>query len=190
MEEIITIDGNQFQLSYDQPISPEQRLQAIEDIKTSIGCKTCGQTSQIRKLTATCTTTPKGSGDPISLNAAPMNGVAPYTVTFYKKVGINTPVQIGTKSNVNEAIAPTVGTVIPALSYTLTDEDVAGSMGDPSTTISATNPDGVALDPGKIRIRTVVTDSCVGAGGPATCEDFCDIPLICVTPTCNPIIGM
>jgi len=35
MEEIIEVDGRQYRLSYDQPMTLEQRSQAIEEIRKS-----------------------------------------------------------------------------------------------------------------------------------------------------------
>lgn len=59
MEEIVTIEGRQYKLSYNQPLTAEQRLQTIEEIRKSNehniykgAVKTVGQTDNVRQLSA------------------------------------------------------------------------------------------------------------------------------------------
>ncbi len=42
MEEIITLDGKQFKLTTDRPLTAEQKEQVIAEIRKQTGCGTCG----------------------------------------------------------------------------------------------------------------------------------------------------
>lgn len=120
-------------------------------------------------------------GQTININAAPMEGIAPYTVSFYKKSDTSAPVQIGTtQTGISEAINYTIPSTITQ-PYTTTDDDVTSATGD-----SGAIP---PLVPGYIRIIVNITDSCpVVLGGPKTCSELCDINIICISPTCNIIV--
>jgi hypothetical protein len=120
-------------------------------------------------------------GQTINVNAAPMGGIAPYTVSFYKKLNTSSQTQIGTtQAGIPEATGPT----IPSTSttpYTITNDDAISVTGDPG----ATPP----LAPGYIRIITSIIDSCpTASGGPKTCSESCDINITCAEPTCNIIV--
>lgn len=103
MEEIITVDEKQYVLIYDQPLTEEQMMQTIADIKKQ-SCRTCGtRTIQpkamdpnwiyggIQSLVPTKDATPstncpvaaKRSGDTIDLSIQPDAGIGPYKTWFY-----------------------------------------------------------------------------------------------------------
>lgn len=42
MEEIITVDGRQFKLSADRPLTVQEKAQTIAEIRKQTGCGTCG----------------------------------------------------------------------------------------------------------------------------------------------------
>ena len=185
MEEIITIDERQYQLSYDQPITPEHKLYVIEEIRKASECKTCGsvqkislgegtiQATSIISLTPTCPGGSKIVGNTITLNAGPTGGIAPYTVTFYKKINTGAQTQIGQATGVAEG-----GPITAPPTYVVLSSDVTGATGD-----AGASP---ILAAGKIRIITTATDSCpAGIGGPATNTEICDISLACATPIAN-----
>ncbi len=193
MEETVTISGIQYLLSYDQPITPEQRLYLMEEIRKTSGCCACGQSetislyqdedlspitvSSIISLAPTCPAGSKTKGATITLNAAPSGGIAPYTVTFYKKIDAGAQSQITQVTGVPEG-----GPVTGPPTYVVLGTDVTGATGDGG----ATPP----LAANKIRIITTATDSCpAGSGGPATSTEICDVTLSCGTITCNATIS-
>lgn len=163
MEEIITLDGRQFKLTTDRPLTAYEKAQAIDDIASQTGCSTCGQSSgqsslsngRIESLAPTCNATAKVVGQTVMLTAQPHGGVAPYTIKFYKGA-----TQIGTTVT---GIAENVATT-PQY-YILT-----------------------AGDAGTQTFSTTTTDSCLG--GSQSCTEQCPITVttqtlttITVTPT-------
>jgi len=66
-----------------QPLS-EKEIESITGIATvtGTGCETCS--GEIGSLAATCPTSNKNVGDIVRMNARPMGGTAPYTVSFKK----------------------------------------------------------------------------------------------------------
>lgn len=111
-------------------------------------------------ITPTCPTTRKYSGDTISMQATPRDGVGPYSVTFRKD---NIPITGCSYINVIENT-----TVI--CNYLLTDDDAR----------SATT--------GMIDFSVFITDSCPYPIGPSSCEEYCIIYIGCITPSCNFIV--
>ncbi len=100
MEEIITLDGRQFKLTTDRPLTAEQKAQTIAEIRKQTGCGTCAakvtnmsndwQYGGVQSMVPTKTPGPgtppagtKGSGDDVSLSIQPTGGVGPYTAWFY-----------------------------------------------------------------------------------------------------------
>ena len=134
----------------------------------------------LKNMTPSCVS-PISVGQTININAAPIGGMAPYTVSFYKKLNTSAPAQIGTTQiGILEAVNSTTPstTTVP---YTINNADVTAATGDPGVT--------PPLLEGYIRIITNITDSCpVASGGPKTCSEFCDINITCISPTCNIII--
>lgn len=135
----------------------------------------------IQSLTPSCGVSSISIGQTININAAPIEGMAPYTVSFYKKLNISAPVQIGTtQTGVAEATNSTTPSTI-TVPYTITDADITVATGDSGAT--------PLLLPGYIRIIVNITDSCpIASGGPKTCSELCDINILCIEPTCNIII--
>ncbi len=135
----------------------------------------------IGNLTPSCITSAISTGQTININAAPIGGIAPYTVSFYKKLNTSGQVQIGTtQTEVPEATSPTTPstTTVP---YTILNSDETDATGD-----SGAIP---PLTAGSIRIITSITDSCpVASGGPKTSSEYCDINIACALPTCNIIV--
>lgn len=70
-EKIITLNGTQYNLSSESPITPELEKLTIQKLK-------------IEKLTATCPTTSKLVGSTITLKCTPIAGIPPFTVKFLK----------------------------------------------------------------------------------------------------------
>ena len=134
----------------------------------------------IKDLVPSCIS-PISVGQTININAAPIGGMAPYTVSFYKKLDTSAPIQIGTtQTGVLEATNSTTPstTTVP---YTITNADVTAAIGDPGTT--------PPLLAGYIRIITNITDSCpLASGGPKTCSESCDVNITCISPECNIIV--
>jgi hypothetical protein len=136
--------------------------------------------SDIKPLASSCLSS-ISAGQTININAAPMEGMAPYTVSFYKKLNTSDPVIIGTtQTGILEATNSMTPSTI-AQPYTITYADIAVATGD-----SITFP---ILMPGYIRIIVNITDSCpIASGGPKTCSELCDINITCMEPICNIII--
>jgi hypothetical protein len=47
MKEVVTIDGKQFELDSEYPLTEEQRYQTTLDIRKQIGCSTCNKTRSL-----------------------------------------------------------------------------------------------------------------------------------------------
>ncbi len=116
---IITLNGTEYNLSSDTPISPE-----IEQLTL--------QKLGIQKLTATCPSTSKLVGSTITLKCTPTSGIAPFRVKFFKNgvqlteftsVSLNTEV---TTTNIANSADATAGSAV--YSTTTTDNCV-----DPSS---------------------------------------------------------
>jgi hypothetical protein len=58
MKEIVTVDGKQFELTTEYPLTEQQRQQTISDIRKSTGCSSCNKTQSlggnIQTLAAVC----------------------------------------------------------------------------------------------------------------------------------------
>ncbi len=198
MEEIITLDGRQFKLTTDRPLTALERAQTIAEIRKQTGCSSCNQPRTmsseygIYSMTPTCTASTKASGQTITLAAAPDGGVGPYTVRFWRKAGGTggTYSLVGTtKNSVTEATTVTE-------SITLNDFDISSATGDTTAGAPTVNTAGTISDPfggtaalanGKIRVATTTTDLC--PTGIQTCVEYCDVNLACVAPTCNFVVS-
>jgi hypothetical protein len=170
MEEIITVDGKQFKLSTDRPLTALERAQTIAQIRQQTGCGTCGgKAAQLRSMDSglgygeiksmgPCAAGLKGSGpldDPVSLVAAPDGGVGPYTVKFYIKrnteayvlmaTGAGTPA-LGTVTGTNTQTV-NEGSSTTAFSYKLIDTDIVAATGDAAAGEPATGTTGAVTDP-------------------------------------------
>lgn len=195
MEEIITLDGMQFKLSTDRPLTALERAQTIAEIRKQTGCSTCHQPrtmsagfGDIYGLSDSCSTATKASGQTITLQAAPNSAVAPYHVRFWRK-----PTSGGTMSwqEVGTVRTVTVDGGTTSDSFTLYDLDVASALGDSTAGVLTSSTSGAisettaafTLSVGKIRVATTVFDSCPVT--PMTCVTSCDVNLACVAPTCN-----
>lgn len=201
MEEIITINDRQYKLFSNQLLTFEQRSKAIEQLKILYGSKGCFKMREsfsmqqmssqqifgnLMILTSSCPGGTKQKGGTISLNAAPMGGIAPYTVIYYKKIGTSSPVQIGTTATgVSEAANSTTPSTTTQ-TYTILNDDVKNSVGDAIPNPAASPYVSTALASGYLRIITQITDSC--PTGSQSSIEFCDISLSCAAPTCNLII--
>lgn len=210
MEEIITLDGKQFKLTTDRPLTALERQQTISQIRAQTGCSSCRQpktlsTGGVYSLPIGNSgagsyngTGPKGSGSVMTLTAHPNGGVAPYDVRFWKSLtgadldinqtDITTPTQTGVAENADYTAT-----------YTLTDIDVAGALGnidalsptavDPTTGVITTVAGAPAiLAVGSVRFYTSIVDSCAGADGRGTCAQYADVALTCVAPTCGFVV--
>lgn len=203
MEEIVTVDGRQFKLTVDRPLTAQEKAQVLTEIRKQTGCGTCGQNvianmssyGSIYSMAPVCVTTPKGTTDIITLAAAPMVGTGPYKATFLKSPGTSTvtdgsdaaTIAAGrltftlpagtttnpTAKNVPEATAATVPTV--SATYALDDVDVAGAR--------ARGLDVTA----SVIFRVDIEDSC--PTGVKTCSEICKVFVTCPVPTCNFIVS-
>lgn len=199
MEEIITVDGRQFKLTTDRPLTAEQKAQTIAEIRKQTGCGTCGTRSLdpnwgyggIRTLAPSCGVTQVSGGQAITLNAAPMAGTALYTVTFHKQLGC-TVSQIGTtQTGIAEATTSTVPTTTP-YTYTILDSDIVASGA--ACTLTPAIPGAItgstltvpAKAANTFRVITYTTDSC--PTGARECVEYCDMAVVCPAPTCNFIV--
>lgn len=202
MEEIVTIDGRQFKLTSDRPLTASEKAQAIADIRKQTGCGTCGsgrplslgdwQYGGIKSLAA-CPGLPlKASGDTIGLSALPSGGAEPYTVRFFRKSVAGAYTAVG-------AAQPGIMEAGPAAtgSIALTDADIAGATGDATAGTPTTGTTGAIVDPqdstsplapANIRVAATAVDSCPVPAGPAFCVQWCDVALTCPAPTCNFIV--
>jgi hypothetical protein len=195
MEEIITLDGKQFKLTTDRPLTALERQQTISQIRAQTGCSSCHQPKtmsagfgDIYGLADTCITSTKSSGDFITLAAAPSGAVGPYYVRFWRLPatgGAHTWENTGGLNTVTEGSSTSIN-------FQLFDTDLVAASGVTantptysSTTLGALYDFGTGynLAAGKIRVATTVYDSCPTGG--QSCIAWCDINLGCIAPTCN-----
>lgn len=109
-----------------------------------------------------CPVTPKYSGNTVTLQATPANGIRPYIVTF-KKDGVTIdPSRLGALSN---PITGAPEDVQITRVYTLNDLDVSSAL------------------TGSITFSVEISDSCPIT--PMTCSSECVVTLGCIAPVCN-----
>ena len=208
MEEIITVDGKQFKLSTDRPLTAIEKAQTIDQIRKQTGCGTCGkpgvasmgndwQYGGVMPLAgpATCTKTTASStiGDVVTLAATPNLGTAPYTVKFLGQFGAG-PVALvaGTApyglSGTNPQSGLIDGQTTSGVTYQITDAQIVASAGGPPI---AGNVDGSGIGvpvgaANTVRFLVHTSDSC--PTGPLHCLDYCDLGIVCVAPTCSFVV--
>lgn len=200
MEETITLDGRQFKLSYDRPLTAEQRAQTIAQIRQQTGCGGgCGQPKTLSdwgyggfgsiQAMATCATGTKASGETITLTSTPAGAIGPYYVRFWRKSAPGAFTELGSLRTVTEGNTTSTG-------ITLADTDFTGAVGDTTAGTPTTGANGAITDPedtgaalsaGKIRVATTVYDSC--PTGAQSCVEYCDVNLACIAPTCNFVVS-
>mgnify|MGYP003393798175 CR=1 FL=1 len=210
MEEIITLDGRQFKLTVDRPLTATEKAQVLTEIRKQTGCSTCGprvanmgndwQYGGIHSLIFDSDVTgdgtgPKGSGSTVTLKANPLSGVGPYDVRFWRS---NTGASPITTDITNASYMGSTEGVTVTATYVITDIDVAAAVGNtlaqvPSavnTTTGVITLGGAttALTAGSIRFYSSIVDSCKGALGPGVCAQYADVTLTCVAPTCNFVV--
>lgn len=114
----------------------------------------------------TCPIALKYSGDTVTLQATPKDGIGPYNITFKKGIGTISSSRL-TDEFLNPTTNPTSGApenIQITRIYTLNDVDIATSTGT-------------------IDFSVVISDSCPTT--PQTCEQHCIISIGCVAPVCN-----
>jgi len=119
------------------------------------------------KSLATCPTTPKYSGDIITLKATPKDGTGPYYVEF-RKGSIPTIIDPSRLEGLDNPIYDALEDVQITRVYTLDDLDISSA----ST--------------GTIDFSVYIEDSC--PTGPLSCTDTCTINIGCLAPVCNFIV--
>lgn len=202
MEEIITLDGKQFKLTTDRPLTALERQQTISQIRAQTGCSSCHQPKTlsagfgfegIYSMTASCFGGTKSSGDTITLAATPSGAIGPYYVRFFRKSAPGAFIELGGTRTVTELSATST-------TITLTDADFTGAIGDGTAGVPGygmtTTMLGDVIDPqgsglplaaGKIRVATTTYDSC--PTGAQSCIEYCDVSLACIAPTCNFVVS-
>ena len=203
MEEIVTVNGKQYKLSSDRPLTALERQQTIDQIKAQTGCSSCHQPRTLSNMSnnwgyggirslAECGGSPKAESDTVTLTATPADGTGPYHVRFWRKpnaAGAMTYGELGVARTVSEGSTTST-------SFTIFDTDFVAAVGDGTadtpttdTTGAITDPatSGAALATGSIRVATTIYDSCPTT--PGTCVDWCDVVLSCVPPTCNFVVS-
>jgi len=163
MEEIVTVDGRQFKLVTDRPLTMEQKAQVIADIRKQTECETCSQKStdiytlpsgntELKMMSpATCPTSPKYPGQTLTMSASGSGGTPPYTIVFQWGA-----VEVGRFTGVPENTTKSV-------TITITDDDAKSGA--------------------KTALVTII-DSCPGT--PKSCTDSCSVTLVpCPVPTCT-----
>ncbi len=192
MEEIVTVDGRQFKLTVDRPLTAQEKAQVLTEIRKQTGCGTCGTRSLdpnwgyggIRALGA-CTKTSIKGGDNVTLTANPNNGTAPYTVRFFKQLA-------GAPTTVTTDIAVAADGGTATYTYSATDLDI--TTAGPGTSATIANFDGSGLDlpektAGNVRFVVHTSDSCpTASGGAKHCIESCEITIVCPTPTCSFVV--
>lgn len=195
MEEIITLDGRQFKLTVDRPLTAAEKQQVLADIRKQTGCSSCHQPrtlsagfGDIYGMAPTCVTDTKSSGDAITLAATPSGAIGPYHVRFFRKSAPGAYTELGSARTVTEFNSTST-------TITLVDADFTGAVGDSTAGVPTTGATGAITDPedtalalaaGKIRVATTTYDSC--PTGSQSCVEYCDINLACVAPTCNFVV--
>lgn len=196
MEEIVTVDGKQFKLTTDRPLTALERQQTIAQIRQQSGCSSCGPRSLsagyggIQNLGA-CNTRTYAESNTVTLVAGPLGGTGPYHVRFWRLPNVGgtmTYSELGSAQTCAEGA--TVGT-----SFILYDTDFVAASGtttakEPITNTAGAISDGTTvstLAAGSIRVATTIYDSCPTT--PQTCVSYCDINLACTAPTCNFVVS-
>lgn len=197
MEETITVDGKQFILTADIPLTAEQKAQTIAEIRKQTGCDKCGSKSDWQheeKIAAmqTCTKTITSSNieDVVTLVATPDRGTAPYTVTFLGQFGA-APVVLATGTSpygltgTNPQTGLPNGQITSSVTYQITDAQIIASAGGPPVATDV-NGSGINVPAGAantIRFLVHTSDSC--PTGAKHCVEYCDLGIVCAVPTCS-----
>ena len=111
---IITLNGTEYKLTSDIPISIEMEKLAIQKL-------------EIQKLTATCPSTSKTVGQTVTLNCTATAGIPPFTMTF-KKGGVVLATR--TVATVNTPVTP-VTDVVTAVGSVVYSVDCVDSCTTP-----------------------------------------------------------
>lgn len=115
----------------------------------------------VAELAPTCPTVPKFSGNTVTIQATPKDGIGPYYVEFRKDDVAIDPSRLG---DVNPIPSAPENIQITRV-YTLNDADIAGAVG------------------GFIKFTIFIRDSCPTGG--LTCIEDCFVSIGCVAPVCN-----
>ena len=200
MEELVTIDGRQFKLTSDRPLTASEKAQAIADIRKQAGCGTCGKPATMGGRAGiatlqTCTKTTASStiGDLVNLAATPADGTAPYIVTFLGQFGA-APVVLAagvapyglTGANPQTGLLDNQTTT--AVTYQISDAEIVASAGGPPA-VANVNGSGIGVPVGAantVRFLVHTSDAC--PTGSLHCVEYCDLGIVCVAPTCNFVV--
>jgi len=215
MEEIVIVEGKQFKLTTDRPLTAEQKAQTIAEIRKQTGCGTCGpkvakmgndwQYGGIKSLTLSCpasgasggsAATAKASGGTVTMSAIPTQGVAPYSLIYRKTpAGSYTDGDAGATETISRAVlaAPGAPYIDPA-GMTTPGADTTGVYGnilEGSTVTRIYTLIGADINGATSKTSgegaTIIFASTItdSCATPATCTNFCKIFVACPTPTCD-----
>ena len=208
MEEIITVDGRQFKLSTDTPLTAEQKAQTIAEIRKQTGCGTCGpkvakmgndwQYGGVRGLPAqtgnvpTCPLpgisgaqdNPKVVPNTVTMAAKPVQGVSPYKITFRKTPAASAD---GSETGAAEVIATARLALTNATTNPTAKTITEGTTVTAVYTLDIDDLNGAVTKAGgdtmpSITFAATIEDSCTPV---STCVNACKIFVGCVAPVCD-----
>jgi hypothetical protein len=202
MEEVLTIDGKQFKLTTDRPLTAEQKAQTITEIRKQTGCGTCGpkvasanpnwKYGGIKSLAVTCPApgisgaedNPKVVTNTITMVATPVQGVSPYMITFRKTPAASADgseagaTEVMTAGRLGGLANPTTKTITEGTPitrvYTLDLDDLNGAVTKAGDTMPS------------ITFASTIEDSCTPV---QTCVNACKIFVGCVPPVCDFVVS-
>lgn len=205
MEEILTLDGKQFKLTTDVPLTAEQKAQTIAEIRKQTGCGTCGQQNinrtlssrgQIASLALTCPVsgfsgaedTPKVATDTVIMAATPVQGVSPYKLTFRKTPATSAD---GSETGATETISAARLAGLPAPGTNPTSKNITeGTTVTVTYTLDTPDLNGAVTKAGdtmpSITFASTIEDSCTPV---QFCYNACKIFVGCVPPVCDFVVS-
>lgn len=195
MEEIITVNGQQYRVDLYSPLTIEQRKEVIGQLLTDPNlnsCSKCGENnnSLVSLGTGTCTATlplVKGKTRTVRATASSGNGTYTYTLTVPGATG--SPFSFGpTTATTHNFSVPFPSTATVQITLSVVDSCVGGMADTATCTVSLVDP--------VVTNFTVSPASCtVQIGGatctltPGSCTDQAGNSMTCTSATWSAIAG-